>query len=202
MTLVENIISKFPDARKSRNGKGWKCKCPVHDDRKPSLSISEGDKGIVMICRAGCRTEDVVNAIGMKMSDLFYNDRPTPMLKSPFKNDTKAPEPKAPLPPTFDWDSDTSELDTGEVKAIADWRGFKIETIAELCNNKQIGIFDGHICFPFNWTAKSLAHITGLKKTGITRRKARRLCHSLLAATFSKRTMFIFLKAPGTGFLS
>lgn len=53
-----------------RNGKGdWKC--PAHADDSPSLSVDRGDKGVVLICRAGCQTSDVLAAMGLKMADLF-----------------------------------------------------------------------------------------------------------------------------------
>lgn len=47
-------------------------KCPVHDDRAPSLSVSEGDDGRVLVhCHAGCDPQDVVRAMGLEMKDLF-----------------------------------------------------------------------------------------------------------------------------------
>ncbi len=50
--------------------------CPTHDDRKPSLSVSEGEDGRVLIkCHAGCSTEDVVSSIQLRMSDLFEHHR-------------------------------------------------------------------------------------------------------------------------------
>lgn len=55
-----------------RSGKGWQALCPAHDDRKQSLSISKGDeKQVLLYCHAGCETESVVEAMGLKMSDLF-----------------------------------------------------------------------------------------------------------------------------------
>jgi len=46
--------------------------CPAHDDHNPSLSVSLGQDGRILIhCFAGCRPEDVVAALGLKMSDLF-----------------------------------------------------------------------------------------------------------------------------------
>ena len=48
--------------------------CPAHEDRNPSLSVSEGDKGIVFTCHAGCKREDIVAALGLKMSDTFYQE--------------------------------------------------------------------------------------------------------------------------------
>jgi hypothetical protein len=50
--------------------------CPAHDDQKPSLSVSEGDDGRVLLkCHAGCSTEDVVSSIQLRMSDLFEHHR-------------------------------------------------------------------------------------------------------------------------------
>src|SRR5450755_4177855 len=53
-----------------QEGTSWQC--PAHEDRKPSLSVSEGDDGRVLIhCQAGCRTEDVLAAVGLTMRDLM-----------------------------------------------------------------------------------------------------------------------------------
>lgn len=57
---------------KGKPGGGRRARCPVHDDRKPSLSIDIGDEGqVLMHCMAGCRTEDIVAALGGTMTDLF-----------------------------------------------------------------------------------------------------------------------------------
>lgn len=46
--------------------------CPVHDDRNPSLSISEGDDGRVLIHdHAGCSTEEIIAALGLEWKELF-----------------------------------------------------------------------------------------------------------------------------------
>ncbi len=51
---------------------GWRAQCPAHDDNQPSLSISEGRGGRVLIrCHAGCETPSIVAAIGMEMCDLM-----------------------------------------------------------------------------------------------------------------------------------
>jgi len=52
-----------------RNGSA---RCPAHDDHNPSLSLSEGRDGrAVMHCHTGCKTEDIVAALDLKMTDLF-----------------------------------------------------------------------------------------------------------------------------------
>jgi len=55
-------------------GELWKftARCPAHEDRSPSLSVTEGvDRRTLVYCHAGCSVADVVAAIGLTMSDLF-----------------------------------------------------------------------------------------------------------------------------------
>lgn len=59
-----------------RAGHGWTCRCPAHDDRRPSLSITEGDGGRALVCcHAGCPVDAVCGAIGLRPADLFPDDR-------------------------------------------------------------------------------------------------------------------------------
>lgn len=52
--------------------KGWTACCPAHEDSNPSLSIDEGDDGKVLLhCHVGCKTEEIVAALGLTMADLF-----------------------------------------------------------------------------------------------------------------------------------
>ena len=70
MTPVELMLSKLSDAK--RNGKGWQARCPAHDDRRPSLSVTEGDDGRALVkCHAGCTTEAVGAAVGLSLADLM-----------------------------------------------------------------------------------------------------------------------------------
>ena len=55
-----------------KSGEGYLAQCPCHEDKEPSLAVSEGDDGRVLLkCFAGCRTEDIVKALGLSMADLF-----------------------------------------------------------------------------------------------------------------------------------
>lgn len=65
----DDLVRRF-DATPS--GAGYMARCPVHEDDKPSVSISrQGDK-ILIKCHAGCETEDVVRAKNLTMKDLFF----------------------------------------------------------------------------------------------------------------------------------
>ena len=73
MRPVESVLGRLEDVR--RNGSGWQAKCPSHDDQQPSLSISEGDKGQVLLhCHAGCRKERILEAAGLRWPDLYPAD--------------------------------------------------------------------------------------------------------------------------------
>ncbi len=68
--VLQNVLSRLKGVR--RDGKGWKALCPVHADQRPSLKIDEGQDGRVLLkCFAGCPTDSVLAAIGLKMSDLY-----------------------------------------------------------------------------------------------------------------------------------
>lgn len=55
-----------------RSGTGWLSHCPAHDDQNASLSIAEGRDGRILLrCHAGCTSESVARALGLKLSDLF-----------------------------------------------------------------------------------------------------------------------------------
>jgi putative DNA primase/helicase len=50
--------------------KGFAC-CPAHDDSNPSLKVSQGDRGALVKCFAGCTPEAVTGALGVKLADLM-----------------------------------------------------------------------------------------------------------------------------------
>jgi len=70
---LELLLSKLPDAKK--NGKGWSARCPAHDDRRPSLSISQGDDGRALVnCFSGCTVDAICAAMGLRVADLMPTD--------------------------------------------------------------------------------------------------------------------------------
>lgn len=69
---LEVVLSRLE--RPKKDGKQWKACCPAHDDRSPSLSLTEDDDGKVLIhCFTGCKVHDVLGAIGLELKDLFPN---------------------------------------------------------------------------------------------------------------------------------
>lgn len=67
---LQSVISRLENVR-SRGKSSYTARCPAHADRTASLSVSQGEHGVVAHCFAGCQVDDVLGAIGLTMSDLF-----------------------------------------------------------------------------------------------------------------------------------
>ena len=58
-----------------RQGNTHLARCPAHRDQHPSLSISEGEDGRILLhCWAGCSTSAILAALGLRWVDLFPKD--------------------------------------------------------------------------------------------------------------------------------
>jgi hypothetical protein len=73
---MDVVLERLEGVRE--NGSGFVARCPVQGhgkgrgDREPSLSVSEGDEGKVLLhCHAGCAVEDIIAGVGLSMKDLF-----------------------------------------------------------------------------------------------------------------------------------
>lgn len=72
---VDEVLARLDKVRPSgtgRNGRSWMARCPAHDDRSPSLRVTEADDGrVLLFCNAGCSGADIVAAIGLSLADLY-----------------------------------------------------------------------------------------------------------------------------------
>ncbi len=64
------LLSRLERVR--RAGRGWSARCPAHQDRSASLSVTVGDDGRILVhCFAMCPIGDVLGAVGLTVTDLF-----------------------------------------------------------------------------------------------------------------------------------
>ena len=74
---IDLLTSQLELVEGGRNGQ-YRAKCPVHQDSKSksrTLSVRETESGSVLInCFAGCETEEILNSIGLALSDLYPPD--------------------------------------------------------------------------------------------------------------------------------
>jgi hypothetical protein len=93
MSAVTKLLAKFASVKET--GSGWSARCPAHEDRQASLSISDGRDGRVLLkCHAGCDYKKIVAALGLEERDLFDADA-TPTTTPTKKSSSSKPTSKA-----------------------------------------------------------------------------------------------------------
>jgi putative DNA primase/helicase len=72
-TAFERLIGALESAESKVTGTGRqrKAQCPHHADRDPSLSITDAESRVLLNCKAGCETDDVLADLGLARRDLF-----------------------------------------------------------------------------------------------------------------------------------
>lgn len=64
-----DLLDRLDRVRKC--GNGWIARCPAHQDKSASLSVADANGRVLIHCFAGCPPLDVVEAVGLKLQDLF-----------------------------------------------------------------------------------------------------------------------------------
>jgi hypothetical protein len=57
VTPAEGIARELGGA--SRCGRWWRCRCPVHQSRGPTLALRDCSGALVVVCHAGCSRADI-----------------------------------------------------------------------------------------------------------------------------------------------
>lgn len=66
---LNEILSRLQNVKKS--GGGFTARCPNHNDRQNSLSVSEKDGKVLLHCHALCSANSICAGIGIELKDLF-----------------------------------------------------------------------------------------------------------------------------------
>lgn len=68
---AEALLSRLSKVKPTGRNR-WQACCPAHDDRSPSLVITEADDGHVLVhCFAECSIEEILDAVGLEIHELF-----------------------------------------------------------------------------------------------------------------------------------
>lgn len=96
-------------------------RCPAHADRTPSLSVAAADGKALLYCHGGCRTHEILAALGLSTRDLFdETDRP-------WRRPVTPPRPVAP-PPDPGWAHVSEPPDAPAISKLALWAAVTTET--------------------------------------------------------------------------
>lgn len=70
----DEILAHFQIQK--RYGDKAQARCPCHDDKQASLTITKGRRSVLIHCHAGCNFEDIIQTVGLKKQDLYFEERP------------------------------------------------------------------------------------------------------------------------------
>jgi putative DNA primase/helicase len=95
---VDLLLARLEGVRPA-GPSSWVARCPAHEDRDPSLSVSVKDGRVLLHCFAGCPPEAVLGAVGLTWKDLRESNPwtwrpPFPSRPRP-KPESEAPSPEA-----------------------------------------------------------------------------------------------------------
>lgn len=106
MIALSELLGRLKGVQ-DKGGGQYMARCPVHDDKRASLALRMGNKGIVLNCRAGCPVEAVAEALGVSMRDLMadspsrqHSDAPAGMVVHTLSERKKPEKPEKPVTPT------------------------------------------------------------------------------------------------------
>lgn len=68
---LERVLAALGERVQGRTGHDHTAQCPAHDDQRASLTVAEGEKGVILRCHAGCAPRAIVDALGLTWADLF-----------------------------------------------------------------------------------------------------------------------------------
>ncbi len=101
--ILEHVLSRLTGVVKTPNG--FKAHCPSHDDHRPSVEIKQGYRCILIKDWAGCSLESILQAIGLRTEDLFYDPPRSSRKSEPLQE-------KANLRWRWDWRRQVNEITT------------------------------------------------------------------------------------------
>jgi len=72
MISIEEFLSRLQKVRKT-GSRSWMACCPSHQDKNPSMTVSEGNDGRILVhCFSQqCGIDDITASVGLEVKDLM-----------------------------------------------------------------------------------------------------------------------------------
>lgn len=169
---IHNILPLLHGVKKTANG--WEAHCPGHEDQHASLSIARGEGGRVLLhCHAGCSSETIATALGLKLADLFQRKDAAPKFTRPTL--PTPPESEAEVPRDLEKEAEFSVNCRDDLSANEDalaylWRrrGIGCKTASDWA----LGVTDirhdtAGVIVGATWTLPILSHVSPRPLLGV-----------------------------------
>ena len=80
---ADKLLSRLDKVRQVKPGK-WTARCPAHDDKTPSMNITEVENGKLLVkCWVGCSVNEIIASVGLELRDLFPDSDSKPHRPGP-----------------------------------------------------------------------------------------------------------------------
>jgi len=133
-------------------------RCPFHDDKRNSFSVWKNGSGLwFWKCHAGCGEGDEITFLE-KYEEISNSESIKRYLEMAGVNGatqrTQAENAQRTSPPhtkrrsDFDWDARVEAFTEEEMQGFAKSRGYSLEFVCWLKDNKLVGLHDGCVAFP------------------------------------------------------
>lgn len=73
---ILDLLARYGRIEGPDRSGNYKCHCPAHNDKNSSLSVKDGEQGIVFKCHANCTTDSICTALGIELKELMHEDAP------------------------------------------------------------------------------------------------------------------------------
>ena len=71
--MIDILLSRLQKVRPAGNNR-WTACCPAHDDKTPSLTVTQARDKVLIHCFSGCLPDEVIAATGLSWDDMFEDE--------------------------------------------------------------------------------------------------------------------------------
>lgn len=75
------LINRLEKVKRIAENK-WIACCPAHDDKTPSMRVTEVDDRVLIHCFAGCGATQILDAVGLDYSVLMPEKEHSPLIRT------------------------------------------------------------------------------------------------------------------------
>lgn len=68
--IADKLLDRL-DKVKKKGENSWVAYCPAHNDKSPSLAITEKEDKVLIKCWSGCTAIEICASVGLDIGDLF-----------------------------------------------------------------------------------------------------------------------------------
>jgi hypothetical protein len=71
---IQLLLDRLDKVRQTSRDR-WVACCPAHDDKTPSLQVTQANERVLIHCFAGCGGNEVLESVGLDFSVLYPEDQ-------------------------------------------------------------------------------------------------------------------------------